>query len=217
MPRKISEKGISPAVIKRLPRYYRYLGELLEQGIERISSSDLSARMHVTASQIRQDLNQFGGFGQQGYGYHVEVLHKEIGHLLGLDRIHHVILIGVGNLGKAIANHVRFERISFRMTGLFDVDPNLTGKIIGGLPVRSMAELDTFIASHDVDIAALTVPKDAAEEIAMRLVDLGIKAFWNFAHIDLEMPADIVVENVHLSASLMRLSYRLRGMGDEDG
>ncbi len=217
MEKKFREKEISSAVIRRLPRYYRYLGELLDQGIERISSGDLSGRMHVTASQIRQDLNQFGGFGQQGYGYNVELLHREIGHILGLDKLHQMILIGVGNLGKAIANHVRFERISFRMTGLFDVDPKLIGKMVGGLSVRSMDELDDFIVTHEVDIAALAVPKEAVEETARHLVDLGVKAFWNFAHVDLEMPQDIVVENVHLSASLMRLSYRLRGMGDDDG
>lgn len=207
------EKGISQAVINRLPRYYRYLDELLDMKVERISSGELSEMMHVTASQIRQDLNKFGGFGQQGYGYNVELLHDEIGRILGLEKLHRMILIGVGNLGQAIANHVRFERLSFQMVGLFDVNTMLIGKKISGIPIRMMDELPLFLEEHDVDIAALTCPKDVCEDIAYNLYSHGIRAIWNFAHTDLDMPDDVVVENVHLSDSLMRLSYTLRGKG----
>lgn len=207
------DKGISQAVIRRLPRYYRYLDELIDMKVERISSGELSDMMHVTASQIRQDLNKFGGFGQQGYGYNVELLHEEIGRILGLEKLHRMILIGVGNLGQAIANHVRFERLSFQMVGLFDVNPMMSGKKISGIPIRMMDELPDFINSHDVDIAALTCPKDVCKDVAFELYSLGIRAIWNFAHTDLDMPEDVVVENVHLSDSLMRLSYTLRGKG----
>ena len=171
------ERQISKAVISRLPRYYRYLGELMEEGIERISSNELSARMKVTASQIRQDLNNFGGFGQQGYGYNVKYLYTEIARILGIDRQHNLIIIGV--------------------------------------EIRSIDNLEQFIVDNEVQIAALTIPKSKAPEIADRLVRAGIKAIWNFAHTDLNVPDDVVVENVHLSESLMRLSYRVCSMQDE--
>lgn len=203
------EKEISQAVIRRMPRYYRYLGELLSEGCERISSNDLSKRMHVTASQIRQDLNNFGGFGQQGYGYNVQFLHDEIGKILGLTQTHHVILIGVGNLGHAIANYVQFNKLSFEMVGLFDVDPSKEGKIVAGIPIQMMEDLPVFLKNHKVDIAVLTLPKKNAEAVATRLVSYGLKAIWNFAHVDLDVPDDVVVENVHLSDSLMQLSYNI--------
>ena len=178
----MQEKEISQAVIRRMPRYYRYLGELLDAGVERISSNDLSLRMNVTASQIRQDLNNFGGFGQQGYGYNVKYLYEEIGKILGLNQQHNIIVIGAGNLGQALANYVKFEKLGFMIIGLFDVNPALDGVTVRGI-------------------------KDA---IANRLVGLGIHAIWNFAHVDLELiNKDVVVENVHLSDSLMQLSYNI--------
>ncbi len=203
------DKEISQAVIRRLPRYYRYLGELLDDGVERISSNDLSKRMHVTASQIRQDLNNFGGFGQQGYGYNVSYLHEEIGNILGVNEIHNVIVIGCGNLGQAIANYVKFERVGFRIIGLFDVNPALKGKQIRDLEVQMLDDLPTFIAENDVEIAALTLPKQNAKATALKLVALGVHAIWNFAHVDLDDIPELIVENVHLSDSLMQLSYNI--------
>lgn len=200
---------ISAAVVKRLPRYYRYLGELMESGIERISSSELSKTMNVTASQIRQDLNNFGGFGQQGYGYNVEYLYLEIGKILGVDKKHHMIIIGSGNLGQAIANYGNFEKRGFVVTGMFDKNPELHGKRVRNIPIMPMEELKDFIMQENIDIAALTIPKQEAEKIAELLVEYGIKAIWNFAHVDLTLPGNVIVENVHLSESLMRLSYKL--------
>lgn len=209
-------KGISNAIIGRLPRYYRYLGELLEEKVERISSFELSKRMKVTASQIRQDLNTFGGFGQQGYGYNVEYLYQEIGKILGLDTAHHVIVIGAGNLGQALANYGKFTRRGFIVSGIFDASPDVIGKKTrNDLEVRDVATMEAFIMENQIDIAAITLPKEAAAEIARRLVDCGIKAIWNFAHVDLEVPDDVMVENVHLSESLMQLSYRLRARNEE--
>ena len=187
----MEHREISRAVIKRLPRYYRYLGELMQEGVERISSGELSKRMQITASQIRQDLNNFGGFGQQGYGYNVKYLYHEIGKILGLDRTYNLIIIGAGNLGQAIAN------------------PRLKGKTVRGIPVYSMDDLEDYIRNNDVQIAALTLPKAGAEAAAKRLIKIGIRGIWNFAHTDLRVPDDVVVENVHLSESLMRISYRL--------
>ena len=212
----MERKEISKAVITRLPRYYRYLGELLEEGVERISSNDLSIRMKVTASQIRQDLNNFGGFGQQGYGYNVKYLYTEIAKILGIDRQHNLIIIGSGNLGQAIANYANFERRGFIVKGMFDVNPRLYGLVVRGIEIRDVEELEKFIVEHEVQIAALTIPKTKAPEIADRLVKAGIKAIWNFAHVDLAVPDDVVVENVHLSESLMRLSYRVSSMQDEE-
>ena len=205
----MEQRKISRAVISRLPRYYRYLGDLLEAGVERISSSDLSKKMHVTASQIRQDLNNFGGFGQQGYGYNVKYLYTEIGKILGLDRSHNFIIIGAGNLGQALANYASFERSGFILKSLFDVNPRLEGVTISGIPVRMVDELEDFLKNNDIEIAALTLPKSKAIEVADILVDNGVKGIWNFAHTDLSLPKDVVVENVHLSDTLMKLSYNL--------
>ncbi|MCR5508968.1 MAG: redox-sensing transcriptional repressor Rex [Lachnospiraceae bacterium] len=202
-------KGISSAVISRLPRYYRYLGELNDEGVERISSKELSRLMKVTASQIRQDLNNFGGFGQQGYGYNVKYLYEEIGNILGLDKKHNLILIGAGNLGQALANYVNFEKRGFIIRGIFDCNKSIHGKVIRGITVRPMEEIESFMADNDIDIAVLTIPKTGAVEVANRLVSYGIKGFWNFAHVDLNVPDHIEVENVHLSESLMKLSYNL--------
>ena len=209
-------KEISRAVIKRLPRYYRYLGELMEEGVERISSRELSERMKVTASQIRQDLNHFGGFGQQGYGYNVEHLYNEIAAILGLTHTNRMIIIGAGNLGQALANYGNFERRGFVTEALFDVNPEIIGKSVRGIPVLSLDELESFLATHEIEIAALAIPKAEAVKVAKRLVDSGIKAIWNFAHTDLDLPEDVVAENVHLSESLMRLSYNLSGRGKRE-
>ncbi len=207
----MEDKDISKAVIKRLPRYYRYLGELMEDGVERISSNELSSRMKVTASQIRQDLNNFGGFGQQGYGYNVKYLHSEIGKILGLDVNHTIIIIGAGNLGQALANYTRFERQGFHLIGIFDVNPALFGRRIRGVEIRSIEELPEFLMTHEVEIATLALPKTKALDVAKVLVENGVRAIWNFAHTDLNLylPSDVIVENVHLSESLMRLSYNL--------
>jgi len=205
----VEEKGISQAVISRLPRYFRYLGELKDEGVERISSQELSEIMKVTASQIRQDFNNFGGFGQQGYGYNVEYLYTEIGKILGLDKKHHLVLIGAGNLGQAIANYMNFERRGFLISGIFDINAALIGKKVRDIEVRPMEELEDFIKEHDIDIGVLTIPKTAAVDVANRLVKCGIKAMWNFAHVDLNVPEDVLVENVHLSDSLMKLSYNI--------
>ena len=216
----MERKEISKAVISRLPRYYRYLGELIEEGVERISSNELSTRMKVTASQIRQDLNNFGGFGQQGYGYNVKYLYAEIAKILGIDQQHNLIIIGAGNLGQAIANYTNFERRGFVIKGMFDINPKLIGLVIRGIEIRSVDDLENFIRDNEIQIAALTIPKTKAPEIADRLVmagiliENGIKAIWNFAHTDLVVPDDVVVENVHLSESLMRLSYRVCSMQD---
>lgn len=203
-------KDISQAVIRRMPRYYRYLGELLDEGAERISSNELSVKMNVTASQIRQDLNNFGGFGQQGYGYNVQYLHEEIGKILGLEERHNIIVIGAGNLGQALANYRGFEKMGFMIIGLFDINPDLKGKLVRGIPVMMLHELETFAEARKIDIAALTMPKLTADTLANRLVNLGIRAIWNFAHVDLDlMDKRVVVENVHLSDSLMQLSYNM--------
>ena len=207
----MSDKKISTAVIKRLPRYYRYLGELLENDIVRISSNELSHRMGVTASQIRQDLNNFGGFGQQGYGYNVSHLYKEIAKILGLENHYSVIIIGSGNLGQALANYTDFEKRGFVVKGLFDVNPRLVGISVRGMDVQDMDHLKDFVVENNIDIAILTVPKTKAPGIANDLCEWGIRGIWNFAPVDLQINNyDVVVENVHLSESLMTLSYRIK-------
>lgn len=207
----MEQKGISKAVIGRLPRYYRYLGELLDDGVERISSNELSEKMRVTASQIRQDLNNFGGFGQQGYGYNVKFLYDEIAKILGLDVVHNMIIVGSGNLGQALANYVNFEKRGFKLVGMFDKNAALFGKKIRGIEIRSLDDLPAFLRENDVEIATLTVPKTEVVQVADVLVENGIRALWNFAHTDLNLhvPKGVMVESVHLSDSLMRLSYNL--------
>lgn len=208
----MADKKISAAVIKRLPRYYRYLSELLDNGIERISSGELSKQMKVTASQIRQDFNNFGGFGQQGYGYNVPYLKNEIGKILGLDRDYHVIILGAGNLGHALANYAGFEKRGFVVWAVFDVSPDKIGKKIGHTMVYDMKDLEGYVKGHTVDIAALTLPKSIAPAVAKQLVQYGVSAFWNFAATDLNLPENIAVENVHLAESLMRLSYNISNL-----
>lgn len=205
----MQKKQISKAVINRLPRYYRYLGDLLEKDVVRISSKELSEKMKVTASQIRQDLNNFGGFGQQGYGYNVEYLHTEIGNILGLDKKYNVIIIGAGNLGQALANYVDFERRGFFVKGIFDINPRLVGLSIRGIEIKFIDEMEEYIKMNPVDIAALTLPKAKAPQVAGNLAKWGIKGIWNFAPTDLHLSSDVIVENVHLAESLMKLSYRL--------
>ena len=205
----MEEKEISQAVISRLPRYFRYLGVLKDEGVERVSSHDLSRIMHLTASQIRQDLNHFGGFGQQGYGYNVENLYDEIGKILGLDKEHNLIIIGAGNLGQALANYMNFERRGFIFRGIFDNNPAIVGTKVRDIEVRPMEDVKAFVEKNNIDIAVLTVPKSCAASIAEQLVSYGIKAIWNFAHVDLNVPEEIQVENVHLLDSLMKLSYNL--------
>ena len=205
----VEEREISRAVIRRLPRYYGYLGELLENGVERVGCHVMNKRMKVTASQIRQDLNNFGGFGQQGYGYNVKYLYTEIGKILGLEEDHNIIIIGAGNLGQALANYAAFENRGFILKGIFDVNPRLQGVSIRGVPIRMMDDLKAFVQNNNIDIAVLTIPKEKAIEVANMLVDNGVRAIWNFAHTDLNLPDNIVVENVHLSESLMQLSYNI--------
>ncbi len=206
----MENRAISQAVIKRLPRYMRYLTEMRARGVVRISSHELSAQMKVTASQIRQDLNLFGGFGQQGYGYNVDNLIHEIGVILGLDQSHDIIVIGAGNLGRALAGYANFENRGLFIRALFDVDTAHTVSQVRGLPVYPMEELPEYLKNNRVDIAVLTIPKTAALAVAQTLYNNGVRGFWNFAHLDLELPGDAYVENVHLSDSLMQLTYRLK-------
>lgn len=208
----MEEREISQAVIGRLPRYYRYLGELKSEGIERVSSRELSRLMSVTASQIRQDFNNFGGFGQQGYGYNVEYLHQEIGRILGLDRIHSMVLIGFGKLGQALVNYMNYRSRGFIFRGAFDMNPETLGSHTGSVEVYPLAQMEDFIRENDIEIAVLTVPKTEAVAIAERLVRCNIRGIWNFAHVDLPVPESIQVENVHLSDSLLKLSYNLHRM-----
>lgn len=210
----MEEKEISQAVISRLPRYFRYLGELQDEGIERVSSQELSDIMRVTASQIRQDLNNFGGFGQQGYGYNVGYLYDEIGKILGLHKEHNLIIVGAGHLGQALVNYMNFERRGFIFRGIFDINEKIHGTQIRGITVRPMQEIEKFVKENDIDIAVLTIPKSGAVEVAEQLVSYGIKGFWNFAHVDLHVPENIQVESVHLSDSLMKLSYNLASHGE---
>lgn len=203
------KKKVSMAVIRRLPRYYRYLSDLLSMDIARISSKELSARMGITASQIRQDLNCFGGFGQQGYGYNVESLYNEIGNILGVNNKFNAIIIGAGNMGQALANYGNFEKRGFRIIGIFDVNPKIIGKKIKTVEIMNLDLLEDFVQKNRVDIAMLTVPYEHAPEAADRVAKLGIKGLWNFSPMDLKLPYDVIIENVHLSDSLMVLGYRM--------
>jgi redox-sensing transcriptional repressor len=204
------KKKVPAIVIKRLPRYYRYLGELKKQDVKRISSGALSEKMNVTASQIRQDFNYFGGFGQQGYGYSVDYLYQEIGNILGLHDGYKTIIIGAGNLGHALANHSAFEKRGFKLCGIFDRDKNIIGKVINGVTVSSDDILETFISENHIDIAILAVPKTAVQETADKLVRCGIKGLWNFSYAELKVDKSVAVENVHLTDSLMTLSYKIK-------
>jgi redox-sensing transcriptional repressor len=210
-----SKKKVSIAVIRRLPRYYRYLSDLLLVDITRISSKELSTRMGITASQIRQDLNCFGGFGQQGYGYNVESLYKEIGNILGVTSRFKTVIIGAGNMGQALAHYGNFERRGFEIIGVFDINPELVGKKVNKIEILHMDLIDEFIKSNKVDIAILTVPYEQTPGLAEKMAGLGIKGLWNFSPMDLKLPHKMVIENVHLSDSLMVLGYRIKERYDE--
>lgn len=212
----MSKNAISNSVIRRLPRYYRFLGELESSGYVRISSRELAEKMGLTASQIRQDFNCFGEFGQQGYGYNVKGLREEIGKILGLDEKTPMILLGAGNLGRAIASHIDFQNKGFELVGIFDASPEVIGKKIGNVTVSDIAELENFCDKNHPVAAILCIPKDAAEEEINKLINLGIRAFWNFTHYDLRVNhKEIAVENVHLGDSLTILSYGLKSNIDE--
>lgn len=214
---KSKKSEISASVIKRLPRYYRFIGELVKQGIVRSSSGELAERMSLTASQIRQDLNCFGGFGQQGYGYNLVELREEIGKILGIDCGYRAVLFGAGNLGKAIASHMNFKEYGWNLIGIFDSDLRKENEKVSELNVMPISRMEEFFKSEQPEIAILCIPKAAAQELADKLIALGIKAFWNFSHYDLKVShKDIIVENVHLGDSIMTLSYGLTNYEDGD-
>lgn len=204
-----NKRKVPDSVIKRLPRYYRYLADLLKNDITRISSKELSRRMGVTASQIRQDLNFFGGFGQQGYGYNVESLYNEIGSILGLNRNRKMIIVGAGNLGRALANYKNFKKRGFDLIGIFDKESSLVGKKMNNIQVGDYKDVEKFLSENQVDIGILSVPYDQTPDVAEKLASCGVKALWNFSPMDLKLPYDVVIENVHLSDSLMILAYKL--------
>lgn len=201
---------VSEAVIRRMPKYYRYLIELEKSGIERISSKELSQRMGLTASQIRQDFNCFGGFGQQGYGYNVSELKHEIHKILGLDTTYNVIVLGAGNIGQALANYSGFAKEGFNIKALFDINPRLIGMSIRGISILDLDGLEAYTAHNKTDIAIICTPKEKAQEVADRVIRCGIRGIWNFAAIDISVPPEVMVENVHLSDSLYTLSFRMR-------
>ena len=213
---KSNNTKVSNAIIRRLPRYRRYLNELRKQGVKKISSNELSELIGYTASQIRQDLNTFGGFGQQGYGYSVDSLFNEINKILGLDREYKTIVIGIGNLGQAITNYTYYYKIGFNIVGLFDVNPKLVGLSINDVLVRDFSEMSDFVKENDIDIAIICVNRENAQKVTDVLVDAGIEGIWNFAPVDLNVPNDVAVENVHLSDSLHTLSFLIRSNELED-
>lgn len=209
--------NISNSVIRRLPRYYRFLGELEDQQISKISSRELSERMHLTASQIRQDLNCFGGFGQQGYGYNVSELRKEIGRILGVDKHRKTILIGAGNLGTALAVHINFEKSGCSLIGIFDSNKKIVGNPLGKLTITDIDNLEKFCRENKPEVAVLCIPKSVTKEIIDRLTELGVRSFWNFSHYDINVEhKNIIVENVHLGDSLLTLSYGVNNNLDND-
>lgn len=209
--------NISNSVIRRLPRYYRFLGDLEDQQISKISSRELSERMHLTASQIRQDLNCFGGFGQQGYGYNVSELRKEIGRILGVDKHRKTILIGAGNLGTALAVHINFEKSGCSLIGIFDSNKKIVGNPLGKLTITDIDDLEKFCRENKPEVAVLCIPKSVTKEIVDRLTELGVRSFWNFSHYDINVEhKNIIVENVHLGDSLLTLSYGVNNNLDND-
>ena len=215
-----SNMKVSKAIVRRLPRYRRYLNELRKEGVEKISSNELSDLIGYTASQIRQDLNTFGGFGQQGYGYSVEYLFQEINKILGLDREYKTVVVGVGNLGQAITNYTYYYKIGFNIVGLFDVNPKLIGMSINDVLVRDFSELADFVKEKDIDIGVICVNRENAQKVADVLIEAGVEGIWNFAPVDLTIPDTVAVENVHLSESLHTLSFQIRSLEaarEEDG
>lgn len=207
----MSKQGkVSMAVIRRLPKYYRYIGELVDRDVKRISSYELSKLTGFTASQIRQDFNNFGGFGQQGYGYNVEELHKQLSSILGLDNSYNMIIVGAGNLGQAIANYRSFHDRGFNIVGIFDKNPRLMGFKIMDIPIMDIDDMERFSEDNGVDIAVITTPKESAQEVADKVISAGVRALWNFAPVDIKVPKGVVVENVHLSESLLSLSFLMK-------
>lgn len=209
------ERNVSASVINRLPRYYRYLGDLLGNGVERVSSKELSERMGITASQIRQDLNCFGGFGQQGYGYNVEYLHGEIAGILGLNNRYKAILVGAGNIGRAFTQNTTFEKRGFHLIGIFDTDPKKIGTQVKGITILDYKEIEEFIKENKPTMAILAVPRAVVNDVAHELASLGIHAFLNFSYAELSATDEAIIENVHLGDSLMRLCYKISASSDE--
>lgn len=209
------KKNISMAVIKRLPKYHRYLNELMKNDVDRISSKELGEKIGFTASQIRQDLNCFGDFGQQGYGYNIRELYGQISTILGIDRIYNTVIVGAGNIGQAIANY-RFNRLGINLTGIFDANPELIGKSIKDVEIKDVANLKEHLDNNFIDIGVICVPRINAQKVCDVMVKCGIKGIWNFAPVDLSIPEDVTVENVHLSESLMTLIYLLHTKQDEE-
>ena len=208
---EIKENEVPTAVIKRLPRYHRYLGELLREGKLRISSQQLSKMMNVTASQIRQDLNCFGGFGQQGYGYNVKYLYTKISELLGVNEGFRAVIVGAGNLGSALAATHMFDRRGVKRVALFDVNEKIVGTKIYGIPVYPIEELEDFCKKERINIGVLSVPKEAALEVSIKMINAGVRGLWNFANMELKIDRDdVIVENIHLGDSLMKLCYELK-------
>ncbi len=203
------KKTISMAVIKRLPKYHRYLNELLKNDVDRISSKELGEKIGFTASQIRQDLNCFGDFGQQGYGYNVRELASQISTILGLDKEYNAVIIGAGNIGQAIANYTRFGKMSFNLEGIFDANPKLLGMKIRDVGIQDIDNLEGFLKDNKIDVGVICVPRINAQKVCDTLVEGGVKGIWNFAPVDLSVPEDVTVENVHLSESLLTLIYLL--------
>ena len=206
----MKKENISDAVVRRLPRYYRQLTELCARGVVRTSSHSLGQEMNITASQIRQDFSCFGEFGQQGYGYNVEELRAEIGHILGVDNNHHLVMIGVGNLGHALLQNFRFSQSGFSVDAAFDIAPNVVGTTVNGVPIYSMNDLDSYLREHSVDVVVLTIPQSVAQETADRIIRLGVRGFWNFTNVELtSSDPDVKFENIHFADSLLTLSYRI--------
>lgn len=207
----MKDKNISVAVIRRLPKYHRYLKEMLDNDIKRISSKELSKMIGFTASQIRQDLNNFGGFGQQGYGYNVEDLYNEIGKILGLTRNYNVVIVGAGNLGQALANYSSFDKLGFKLKAMFDVNPKLIGLKINNVEVHDMDKFEEFVKANDIEIVYICTSRDGAQDVADKIQKTPVKAIWNFAPIDLKIKSDVIVENIHLIDNLLTVSYFLKG------
>lgn len=214
--REGNHEHVPMVVIRRLPKYYRYLGELVERKVERISSQSLADMMGISASQLRQDLNHFGEFGQQGYGYRVEDLYREIGRIIGLEKEYNMVIVGAGNLGQALANYPNFAKRGFVLKGVFDVNPKLIGLKLRDTEIMDIDGLEKFIRENDISIGIITVPKEAAQEVADRMVKAGIKAIWNFAPVDLKVPPEVILVNEHLADRLMVISFRLKELGYEE-
>ncbi|HHT71121.1 MAG TPA: redox-sensing transcriptional repressor Rex [Firmicutes bacterium] len=210
------ENHVPMVVIKRLPKYYRYLGELVERKVERVSSQTLADMMGISASQLRQDLNHFGEFGQQGYGYRVEGLYQEIGRIIGLEQEYNMVIVGAGNLGQALANYPNFGKRGFILRGVFDINPKLVGLRLRDNEIMDIDKLESFIKSENIDIGIIAVPKEAAQGVADSMVEAGIKAIWNFAPVDIKVPPEVFLENEHLADRLMVISFRLKALGYEE-